>query len=605
MAGIPDFMVKKPVVVPQTPGEPQNPAKPVPDWMRVPGDVGPQAPPPPPPGALEDIQNVAPSAARTGLEMVPAGPAEMSNMVPMLVRGILSKLNDMGLVVCGDETLAEFDAAYQSTMHPPSGISMDPVEDFGLQSVRENITDPLLGEANPQQAQTMPGKIVQTGLEIGPGILAGPGTLPQKLAMTAGGAGGTEASGAIAEELGATPGWQQAAEIGGGLLGSLSPSIFNRLSNPRPVQPSRQPLVDTLRSRNVPISAGQLSGDQPLMRREMLAGGTAAHEAQPAAFTGAAADIEGGFAGQGARGLTREQMRAELNDMRAGFNRTAAGSTTPFDAGLQDDLLQTTIDYQRNNPLVAPVVEDIMNDLATNAGQNQGILTGQGYQSARSKIGDMVRNPNTDDGVRGALIDMQDALDEAVQRNIADPALAAEFRTLRARYRNFLPIESARAKAGAEEGFISPAALKQSIGATQGKRELATGDSPLTELAEAGAGVLKPPRSSGTAENMRSMLAGLIPASVGAVGGIGSLLHGMDPKQAAMIGAGGLLTAAGLPLARDIATVSDLGQRILSRQGPRIPMDRTELANLLATLRIAQQQAGQPPAMGPPAMGPR
>ena len=101
------------------------------------------------------------------------------------------------------------------------------------------------------------------------------------------------------------------------------------------------------------------------------------------------------------------------------------------------------------------------------------------------------------------------------------------------------------------------------------------------------------------------MLAGLIPASVGAVGGIGSLLHGMDPKQAAMIGAGGLLTAAGLPLARDIATVSDLGQRILSRQGPRIPMDRTELANLLATLRIAQQQAGQPPAMGPPAMGPR
>lgn len=572
------FTVKKPIVVPQTAGQPQNPAMPLPRWALQP-DPG-QGPPP---SVGEDISNVGPRALRTGMELAvpPVGAAEGSKLMPMIARAVLEQLNSMGLVRGGDETLKEFDQGYSSFMEG------NPIDATGLAAFRESVTDPLLGKGVDKRAQTFPGKVAQTALEVGPSVALGPGTALQKLGITGGSAVGAEGLEAGADALNLSPGWQDAAHIIGSLGGGLSPSIYNRLANPRPIPASRQGAVNTLRTRNVPMSAGQMTGNKRLMFKEEMAGGTAAHEAQPAALTRAAADIQSGFPA-GTDVLTRPTMRAELDRMGAEFDRLTAGAEVPFTPQLQDDLLDATVNYTRDNPMVAPVVEDMMNDLATNAAQNGGLLTGRGYSTARTKINERIRNQNTDPGVREALIDMQDALDEAVAHSLSAEDQAA-FRRVRAQYRNFLPIEHAKAGPGqaTAEGYISGPGLKAGIKATQGKREVAAGETPLMDLAESANTVLEKMPNSGTAQRGRAALAGLMPLFSAAVAGGGGLASSLGPTAAAILAGGTGIGAAAIPAIRDAWITSRPGQAFLGRQGPRIPTDRAGLAAMLAAVRTA------------------
>jgi hypothetical protein len=61
------------------------------------------------------------------------------------------------------------------------------------------------------------------------------------------------------------------------------------------------------------------------------------------------------------------------------------------------------------------------------------------------------------------------------------------------RYRNWLAVAQARARAGAENGLISPTALDRAITTQQGWRNVATGaTTDLGELSQAGAAILRP-----------------------------------------------------------------------------------------------------------------
>ncbi|MER8619164.1 hypothetical protein NKG99_20390 [Mesorhizobium sp. M1409] len=525
----------------------------------------------------EDIEATAPRALRTGMELVPAGPAEASAGAPWLIRKVLSAMNDMGLVRGGEQTMSDFDKAYGNVAF---GQQVRPA--LGLEGVRK-LTDPILGEGQDVPAQTFPGKVVQTGLEVAPSVFAGPGSLAQK-AMTSGGAAlGTEGAGAAAEALGASPGWVEAAKLGGSLLGGVSPpGTFNRLSRPRPIPPSRQPHIDVMRAHGVPLSAAQRTANPRLLAAEDVAGGTAAQERQGQAFTRAAANVQGGFP-RGTSAFTRPAMRQELDRMGAEFDRLTANSTTPFDQPLQNDLINTAVSYTRDNPLVAPVVEDVMNDLASNAAGNGGVLTGAGYASARSKINEKIRSEATDDGVRAAMIDFQDALDDAVGRNLS-PEDQHAFRQVRGQYRNFLPIERAKASpgAGAAEGFINPAQLKAGIKATQGRREVAAGENPLTDLAESGTVTMNKTANSGTNPRQRASLAGLIPLAAAAASGGAGMLGGLGGPGGALLGGTAGLAAAGFPALRDAWITSRPGQAFLGRQGPTVSTDRQMLSAMIA-----------------------
>ena len=537
----------------------------------------PAAPAPAPPSYGEDIQNVAPSALRTGAELVPAGPAEMSSGAPWIVRKALEGLNKIGMLRGGDETLREFDAGYK-----PYGDAMKPL---GLESVRENITDPLLGKANPQQAQTGPGKLVQTGLETAPSMVLNPGSAVQKGVTWLGSTLASEGAGQGLEAAGAPEWAQNAGRLAGGFAGGFSPSAYNRMASPHPMPPGRAPQVRVLESRGVPITAGQRTGSKRLMAQEEIAGGVPAAENQGDAFTGAVLNEQGGFP-RGTTRATRPVMRAELDRMGGEFDRLGTVANPAFDTQLQNELLDATISYHQNNPLVAPVIETTMNKLAANAAQNGGRLTGTGYQNTRSEIGDIIRNESTDPGVRQALLDFQDALDDGVSRYLSPEDQAAMTR-VRGQYRNFLPIERARAGAGSEtaQGLISPTQLRTGIKAAQGRREVAAGGGPLTDLAEAGTAVLEKTPQSGTQPRLAAATRGILPAAAAIRGSGGGMAAGLGGGMGLLAGSGAALATVGLPMLRDAYIRSPAGQAILARQLPRVEQERQLLAGVMALAR--------------------
>ena len=545
-------------------------------------------------GVVRDIGNVAPSALRTGVELAPSLSTQ-SEWIPALTRWVIENSPFMDEEEIA-QTLAEFDAANQPFKEaidrgPIAGIP-NPTK---IENVQKYVTDPLLGPSNPQQAETLPGEMVKRTLEIAPSIFMGPGGLAQKSLISAGsGVGGPGAS-ALAEQAGLSPAWQKAADIGGTLAGGVSPMAYNRLVNPHPIPPSRQPAVDLLRTRNVPLSVGQQTGNERLLRRELNAGGPEAWDQQPAAFTRAAAEEQGGFP-PGTDTLTNRTMRNEFNRMGAEFDRLAMRmNPVPFDMPLQNQLLHIVDDYQANNPLVAPVVENIMNDLAANAAQNGGHLTGSGFQRARSLIGERIRAEGTDPGVSEALMQFQDALDDVAQRYMHPDDLRA-YRTVRAQYRNMLPIEFAKSQQGQakREGFVDPQSLMSGIRNIEGRREVAAGERPMTELAEAGGTTMIKPNTSGTAENLRAQLAGLIPILGGGAGAtLGSMLPDMGGLGPLQIALGTLGAGAGyaLPKVRDAWTRSPLGQAVAGRNlGPRVDTDRTALSAMIAAAAAAAQR---------------
>jgi len=204
------------------------------------------------------------------------------------------------------------------------------------------------------------------------------------------------------------------------------------------------------------------------------------------------------------------------------------------------------------------------------------VLSGEAYQHTRTRINDKIRNENTDPGVRGALIEMQDALDEAVGRNLP-PEDQRAWRTVRTQYRNYLPLESGMASNGAStaEGLLSAKQLQAGIKANMGKRSRATGQNDFQDLADAGEVTMTKPQDSGTpaglkAQGLRAALTGL--ASLAGGSGVGLAAHsmGVDPMVAG--GAGMFTTAAmgGIPAVVRAAKVSPTGQAILGRQGPRV-----------------------------------
>jgi hypothetical protein len=513
----------------------------------------------------EDISRLAPGALRTGVEAIPGGPGETSKIAPGIARGVINEMVRRGWI--NPDTAQEFEQGYEAT-----GAQYLP--DMG--TVQKYITDPILGSSEDVQAQTGPGRYFKTMIEEAPSAVLNPGSKVSKIMQWLAGSLGSEGAGQLAESYAdQLPSWGEgAARMAGGALGSTAPQTFNKASNPNPIPPFRQPSVDILKARNVPISAGQMTGSKKLLMKEDVAGDIPAWDQQGDAYTKAVLGEQGGFP-RGTERATRPVMKAELNRMGSEFDRLEALSAVPFDQQLQDDLLGVVQDYIENNPTVAPVVEARMTDLAKNAAVNNGVITGEGYKNFRTKINALIGSENTDPGVTGALMDMKDKLDDAIGRTLPANEQSA-WRKVRAEYRNYLPIERAKAAPGrqAAEGVINPKPLKTGVKAIEGRREIASGERPMTDLAEAGETVLEKPQSSGTAERARSQLAQLIATiGAGAGGTIGAALQG--GPAAIALGALGAAGGIGYPMARDAFVRSDAGQRILGRQGPRIDTGTT------------------------------
>ena len=420
-------------------------------------------------------------------------------------------------------------------------------------TVRQAFSDVSDG-ATDYQGKTRTGKFAGAIGEFLPGAAVGGGMSPSNLMrFGVAPAVASEGAGQLTEGTKLEP----YARVAGALLGPAIPSMAKRVISPLPVSPERAKMAQTLADEGVDLTAGQKTGRDWLRYAESEIGGAKGAnfaERQGEQFTSAALKRAG---------ITADRASPEVMDeafTRIGnqFDDLAARTPVPLDKQLQDDMLQVVTDYQSVAGTVAPVVERMMNRVAELAGQNGGVLAGEAYKNLRSEIGAFARKANSSTGI--ALRDLQGALDDAVERNMA-PDLMDAWKEVRNQYRNILVLEKAATGAGenAAAGIISPSQLRNATVTGQGRRAYARGKGDFAELARAGEGVMKPMPNSGTAArtNARNLGTGTL-AMLGAGGG--SVIGG---PWGAMAGA---LLGMGIPKLTGAMMLSKVGRKYLGNQ---------------------------------------
>lgn len=384
---------------------------------------------------------------------------------------------------------------------PPDQAAAVPGQEQSTQLVEQNLT------GNLHRPETKAGKYGETiGEFLGnPGSYVGPGGMAAKAVTAATGGAGSEFLGQAAEGTKYEP----LARFIGAIVGGHTPNMGARAVTPLPMAPEQRAIVDALHGEGVTgMTAGTATGSKGLRYAEsalsdMWGAGGGAEAAQREAlgqYTAAALRR----VGENADRATPEVVDRAFNRIGGEFDRLTAANDMNLDHQVQNDLLNTAIDYQNNvNPLMqSPLIENTMNDIASWAGSQGGSLTGRQYQNLRSRLARAARG-SSDPQYSHALSDMSESLDDAMERSIANsnPADAGAFGEARRQYRNMLVIERAATGPGAQaaEGFITPSQLATATKAVMGRRAYARGQGDFADLAHSGNAALLPLPQSGTA----------------------------------------------------------------------------------------------------------
>jgi hypothetical protein len=310
-----------------------------------------------------------------------------------------------------------------------------------------------------------------------------------------------------------------------------------------------------LKKEGIDLTAGQATGNEKLMFREAELGGQAASDfasKQADQFTAAALKRIGAQADR----ATPDVLETAYDAIGKQFDNLASVTSTPFDNTLQNNLLQVAADYADTAGAPAPIVERMVNRLGELARNNGGRITGEVYKEVRSTLGRLAQR--SDPATRMALRDLQNALDDAIERNVSGQTRKS-WQAVRKQYQNFLVIEDAATRAGedAADGIITPQALRGAA-IRQNKRAFAKGASDFTELANAGVSAMPTLPNSGTTARAGARL--FVPAGAATGATMGSMVGG---PAGAVIGAG---LGAVTPWAVGRGMLSNVGRRYLSNQ---------------------------------------
>ena len=145
----------------------------------------------------------------------------------------------------------------------------------------------------------------------------------------------------------------------------------------------------------------------------------------------------------------------------------------------------------------ARIVTNYVNELGSKS--EYGVIDGTAFRKINSEIGRKMRN-TSDGDLKYALSQLQDDMQDALERSIKSPELLAELQDARRQYAIGKTIEPLVAKS--KIGDISPAGLMGAVTSDKGKKSMMArgrgGD--LGDLAKIGQLFMKEPPSSGTAE---------------------------------------------------------------------------------------------------------
>lgn len=371
------------------------------------------------------------------------------------------------------------------------------------------------------------------------------------------------------------------ARLVGAVGGASIPTLLKRAATPLPISRERQAMVDILRREGVPVTAGQKTGRELLKFAESELGGGKAgalFQQQADDFTAAVlrkAGVEG-------KKATPEVIDKGLKTIGQSFDDLASRNSITPDQRLIDDVIGIVDDYRANvgEASQAKIVQNVADDIFNQA--RKGDISGKFYQSTTSQLFKKAR-AGSDADKSGALRDMREALDSAMERSIAakNPADLGAWQEARRQYRNILVVEKAAAGAGegAAMGAITPQKLRQATTSTQGTRAYARGQGDFAELSRAGNAIMSTVPQSGTAP--RAFVRGVPAATAGALGtGVtGDVMTGLAMGVAAPWAAGRTL------MSRPVQ--SYLTNQAFAKPGMMDQQTRAALAALLARPSLA------------------
>lgn len=458
---------------------------------------------------------------------------------------------------------------------PAIGNAMGGEFAYPDQSVLPDAGESFRNFANNTGAMTEPtdnaaGRVARrVGNEIGANIIPMAGTFSKPVSIAQALArGGTELGLTATSGLGAgianeispnNPGADLVGQALGFATGAGLIEGGRRLITPNPISPDRLAVVKALQDQGIELTAGQATGSPRLKAMESELGGNVAQnfmENQGEQFTSAAL----AKAGISAPRATPDVLAKGYQDIGNEFDRLATKSQFPFDARLQNELLDISTNYSEVTGMPARAVETVMNRAAELASKNGGIIDGEAYKNLRSKIGELAKS--ADAPTQGALLDIQSALDDAVESYIPVEEIGA-WQAVRDQYRNFLVLERAATAAGenAASGLLSPGAIRQAAVAVQGRRNYATGSGDFSDLSHSANAAMTPLPNSGTAT--RSAAQNLFASGPTIAGTVLGGAAGAGNPMAAI--AGGLAGAA-VPGQVGKALLSPLGRKYLTNQ---------------------------------------
>lgn len=335
--------------------------------------------------------------------------------------------------------------------------------------------------------------------------------------------------------------------------------VAQKAISPFATSADRSAAAKLLGSEGVPLTAGQRTGSKALRYAESEIGGDAAAdimENQGRAFTDAAMRKAGGS------GLAEPDNLAALKGrLGQGFESLSARNTLRIDQGLVDDMNRAAQEYARVLPADQKAIfQSLGDDIIGRFKAGKNSMSGEDYQTIRSRLTRMAKNYRNSDGeFSDAIRGLRDALDNGMERSI-QPADKGAWSGLRRRYGNYKVLEKAAIGGGEDAalGIISPARLR--MAASSGNQSgFATGKSDFTKLAKAGQAVMTPLPNSGTASRLVVRnLGAMAPSIVGA--GAGGAYGAQD--------GGGLQGALAGALAGFVAP-RVVGKMMMSKQGQR------------------------------------
>lgn len=436
-------------------------------------------PPPQPPAQPSVIGDMT----RAGIAGLGRGAAQLAGLPGTVDNLILSGLERTGI------------------MSPlPEGVSGDnPLSGRAI----EGYVGAATGGATDYRGQTVPGQFAGTVGEFLPSALMPGATIKNAVQFGVVPALASEAAGQATDGSVYEPYARAAAAILAPLAGPLAARMISPNGG---ADPARLAFASTLEDAGVPISAGQRVGNLPLQRRELMTRtGQGLRDAQTDAFTAAALST----IGENATRATPEVLSTAIARIGSTFDDVARGVDITPDASLVTKLSTAVETFRQLTPTAAqaPAVGNIFREVTKfyRTGQTVPAETMLTWRSRLSAL-----RTSADAATRQAAQEGMEALDDALSGALTAAGRVddvARLTTARVQYRNYLAIERAANVAGeaASYGVISPASLSSAVKA-QGLRSYATGTrGDIGDIARAGSGVLRPPNTSGTAENLAAM----------------------------------------------------------------------------------------------------